>query len=198
MQIQSSAWWEIDGNRAYRRYMKMAVRAAKKGIPDPSRSVHAPTCFHGWLSLCSEMVHQQAGALLDACEEDIVFLKAHWDVREASSSLYLYSYMDGLQRENDLRRIWEVSQRRSRLGVRFGRYQTEVASLGAMWSRGAGNMLDAFRAAYIYGDHIGRIQFPELDIQHIQYEAFGGVNLNRLLNPDSREGHEPPSGELTS
>jgi len=198
MNTHSPTSRQINGNRANRIYVKLAVRAAKKGIPDPSRSVEAPTCFHGWLSLCSDMVHQQAGALLDACEEDIVFLKAYWDVREASAGVYLYNYMDALQRENDLRHIWEVSQRRSRLGVRFSRYQTEVASIHAMWSRGAKDMLDAFRDTYIYGEHIGRIQFPELDVQHIQYEAFGGVNLNRLLNPDSRGGHEPPSGELTS
>jgi len=176
--------WATGTHPEYPGFIKQAKAAAKKGDPDPTKFNLAPACFWALRQMAVDQLHHQAGFMLADIEADRLVLAAHGHVEPV---LAVSTDLDEAQE----RRLVMVRQARERIASRFQRFQTEVHSIVANWARMNAEMQQIYRRYYPYANHVGELEFPELDPTHVRYgDDDGGFSMATLL-PNGPTGDQP-------
>lgn len=198
MKPKNLNWWAIEKSPEYRRYVKAAKTAGKKNIPDPSRSSEPAPCFASSVGWAEDQAAHMAGEFLDDIRDDLLFVHRHGHVLASTQEVEVGPRDDRVLeaerrlRASDAQLADEVRARIASIRLRHGELLADLGSLDGAWKRVHGDMLDAFRANYMHGDYIDRINFPTLNLKSINYIGNGGSDVDHLLDLSGSGEHEPP------
>jgi hypothetical protein len=181
MRVKTISWWAIEKTSEYRRYLRAAKRAGRKGIPDPSRSTEAASCFGSAVAWVTDQVAQRSSEFMDGIHDEVLFVRRYGHILQSTVGLGPNTWAKGGT---------EAERRRRAVDAEF---QMDLGSMAGAWKRLDGDMRDVFRVNYIHEHHFARIKFPVLDLRSLAYTNSSGIDIVSMLR--LRESDGPESDE---
>jgi hypothetical protein len=199
MKVKTISWWAIEKPSEYRRYLRAAKRAGRRGIPDPSRSTEAASCFGSAVAWATDQAAQRASEFMDVIHDDVLFVRRYGHILDSAVELGPNTWANGgteaerRQRAVDAELAGEVRAREASVQLRHAEFQMDLGSVAGAWKRLDGDMRDVFRVNYIHEHHFARIKFPVLDLRSLAYSNSSGIDIVSMLR--LRESDGPESNE---
>jgi len=196
MKVKTISWWAIEKTSEYRRYLRAAKRAGRRGIPDPSRSTEAASCFGSAVAWATDQAAQRASEFMDDIHDDVLFVRRYGHILQSAVGLGPANggtEAERRQRADDAELAGEVRAREASVQLRHAEFQMDLGSMAGAWKRLDGDMRDVFRVNYIHEHHFARIKFPVLDLRSLAHTNSSGidiVSMLRLREPDGPESNE--------
>lgn len=166
--------WDPASDPTYSKFMKDAKVAGKKGVPDPSRSTQAPSCFQARYAVAEDQLHHEVNELLAEIEpiRKVLASLSHVEEQVASSDTMT---------EAQERRLVQLSEAREQLLSRVQRSESRMRSIVAVHSHVVADMKEMYRKYYPFADHFDMLVFPVLDLRDLRYGDDDGPGLGALM-----------------
>lgn len=186
--------WDPTSDPTYREFMKSAKVAGKKGVPDPSRTTEAPSCFHARHALAQDQLHHEMGALLEEIEPLRKLLVSFAHVLEEVAAT-------GSMTEAQERRLVQHEEAKEQIRSRVQRSEARMRAIIAVHDRCAADMREVYRRHYPFADHFDLLVFPVLDLRDLRYDddddpGFGAMMPSRPTRPGDRPAIGARKGEI--
>jgi hypothetical protein len=95
MNVKTISCWAIEKTPEYRRYLRAAKRTGRRGIPDPSRSTEAPSCFGSAVAWVTDQAAQRSSEFADDIHEDVLFVRRYGHILQSAVRLGPNTWANG-------------------------------------------------------------------------------------------------------
>lgn len=192
-------FWAPGESPEYRRHVRAAKAAGRRGDPDPSVSTQAPACFDTAVGWVEDIAAHAVAERQQALAPDIIYLLSHVDVLRNGLRLVDGGEVGLALERRQRREAGEIARFRAlrtklaTVGLSMSAHSAEMASMQALWKRLDADMRQAYRAKHPDADDIQRVLFPRLDLSAEVYLDLGQLYLFRVLGWLD-ETRKPPTG----